>query len=169
MKNANAKQTYCNNFDCVIDWQAASDSDYAVCVYAHREQILSYSDMLHVGIQLAAGMEYLSSHQFVLQDLAARNVLVGQMAHVKISDLGLGREAYPSDYYTVPGTKSSLPVRWMALESIRDAVFSLETDVWSFGVTLWEVSKTDLLQLYMLIAISSVAQRRIYVARPKYK
>merc|ERR1712223_39987 len=80
-------------------------------------RVLSQSEMAYIAIQIAAGMEYLSSHHYVHRDLAARNTLVGENLTVKISDFGLSRDIYSADYYRVQ-TKSLLPVRWMPPESI---------------------------------------------------
>jgi receptor tyrosine kinase-like orphan receptor 1 len=92
-------------------------------------------------------MEYLASHRFVHRDLAARNCLVGENLTVKISDLGLVREKYASDYYRVQ-TKSMLPVRWMPAESMLYGKFTSESDVWSYGVTLWEIYSYGLQPYY---------------------
>lgn len=73
--------------------------------------VLEISDFLHISTQIAAGMEYLSGHHFVHRDLAARNCLVGEHLTVKISDFGLSRDIYSSDYYRVQ-SKSLLPVRY---------------------------------------------------------
>ncbi|KAL8575332.1 hypothetical protein ACOMHN_003166 [Nucella lapillus] len=101
-------------------------------------KVLEYPEMLVISTQIAAGMEYLASHHFVHRDLAARNVLVGDGLTVKISDFGLSRDIYSSDYYRVQ-SKSLLPVRWMPPESIMYGKFTTDSDVWSFGVVLWEV------------------------------
>nr|XP_023860649.1 inactive tyrosine-protein kinase transmembrane receptor ROR1-like [Salvelinus alpinus] len=77
------------------DVGCSSDEDGTI------KSILDHGDFLHLAIQVAAGMEYLASHSFVHKDLAARNILVGERLHVKISDLGLSREIYASDYYRV--------------------------------------------------------------------
>ncbi|XP_014478823.1 PREDICTED: tyrosine-protein kinase transmembrane receptor Ror-like [Dinoponera quadriceps] len=96
-------------------------------------------DSLHwISIQVAAGMTYLSAQRFVHRDLACRNCLVGSDLIVKIADFGMSRDVYTCDYYKIGGTRL-LPVRWMSPESVMYGRFTLETDVWSFGVVLWEV------------------------------
>lgn len=108
---------------------------------------LDHGDFLHLATQVAAGMEYLSAHFFVHKDLAARNILVGEQLHVKISDLGLSRELYASDYYRVQ-PKALLPIRWMPPEAIAYGKFTTDSDIWSFGVLLWEIFSFGLQPYY---------------------
>jgi len=110
-------------------------------------RVLSQAEMAYIAIQVAAGMEYLSSHHYVHRDLAARNTLVGENLTVKISDFGLSRDIYSADYYRVQ-TKSLLPVRWMPPESILYGKFTTESDVWAFGVVLWEIYSFGLQPYY---------------------
>ncbi|KAH0563856.1 high affinity nerve growth factor receptor-like isoform X1 [Cotesia glomerata] len=99
---------------------------------------LTKKDLHQISIQIASGMAYLSAQRFVHRDLACRNCLVGKDLIVKISDFGMSRDVYTCDYYKIGGSRM-LPVRWMSPESVIFGRFTLESDVWSFGVVLWEV------------------------------
>ncbi|XP_045026728.1 BDNF/NT-3 growth factors receptor isoform X2 [Daphnia magna] len=99
---------------------------------------LSLLTLLQMARDISQGMEYLASMHYVHRDLATRNCLVGKNLVVKIGDFGMSRDIYSSDYYRVGG-HTLLPVRWMPPESIMYRKFTSESDVWSFGVVLWEI------------------------------
>ncbi|XP_038066705.1 inactive tyrosine-protein kinase transmembrane receptor ROR1-like, partial [Patiria miniata] len=108
---------------------------------------LDQSDFLSIAIQIASGMEYLSSRLFVHRDLAARNCMVGDNLQIKIADFGLSRDIYSADYYHMQA-QVLLPIRWMAPEAVMFGRFSVESDIWSFGVVLWEIYSYGLQPFY---------------------
>ncbi|XP_072514899.1 muscle, skeletal receptor tyrosine-protein kinase isoform X1 [Salminus brasiliensis] len=99
---------------------------------------LSCLEMLSVSKQVAAGMAYLSERKFVHRDLATRNCLVGEDLVVKIADFGLSRNIYAADYYKA-SENDAIPIRWMPPESIFYNRYTSESDVWAYGVVLWEI------------------------------
>lgn len=107
---------------------------------------LSPSVLLFMCVQIASGMMYLAMFKFIHRDLATRNCLVGNNNEVKIADFGMSRSLYSSYYYRIRG-RAMLPIRWMANECFYGK-FTEKTDIWAFGVTMWEVFTFGLKQPY---------------------
>ncbi|XP_077320647.1 tyrosine-protein kinase receptor TYRO3 [Lithobates pipiens] len=99
---------------------------------------LPIQTLIRFMIDICSGMEYLSSKNFIHRDLATRNCMLHEDMTVCVADFGLSKKIYSGDYYR-QGCASKLPVKWLALESLADNVYTAYSDVWAFGITLWEI------------------------------
>ncbi|XP_059845200.1 vascular endothelial growth factor receptor 2 isoform X1 [Hypanus sabinus] len=113
-----------------VEEEEAADDFYKNC--------LTLEDLISYSFQTARGMEFLASRKCIHRDLAARNVLLSENNVVKICDFGLARDVYKDPDYVRKGD-ALLPLKWMAPETIFDKIYTTQSDVWSFGILLWEI------------------------------
>ncbi|XP_048789612.1 receptor-type tyrosine-protein kinase FLT3 isoform X3 [Lagopus muta] len=120
-----------------------SEEDEIKCASRQMDEdedfnVLTFEDLLCFSYQVAKGMEFLESKSCIHRDLAARNILVTRGKVMKICDFGLARDVMNDSNYIVQGNVR-LPVKWMAPESLFEGMYTMKSDVWSYGILLWEI------------------------------
>ncbi|XP_073991365.1 tyrosine-protein kinase Dnt isoform X2 [Rhodnius prolixus] len=100
---------------------------------------LTTQEVVDMALQVISGMQYLHKKRLLHKDLAARNCVIDDKLRIQIADNALSRDLFPADYHCL-GDNENRPVKWLAIESLTQKTFSIFSDVWSFGVLLWELT-----------------------------
>ena len=138
----NAYLRACSPANYIVRNGSTASSTFSDVKISHIEQV-------NIAKQVCNGMVYLSDSKFVHRDLASRNCLLDHHGSVKIADFGLSQKTYLQEYYR-GDDQDSIPIRWMPLEAILHNKYTTESDVWAFGVLLWEIFSLALQPYYGL-------------------
>ncbi|XP_035674622.1 mast/stem cell growth factor receptor Kit-like [Branchiostoma floridae] len=118
-------------------WTLRAESKHNMAILSNKRHI--FETMM---VEVCSGLEHLASNRLVHRDIAARNILICGKGTAKIADFGLARDTYAVGYHRQERGNDLLPLKWMAPESLKnEAKFTDKSDVWSFGVLLWEVAQ----------------------------
>ncbi|GFG35749.1 hypothetical protein Cfor_05200 [Coptotermes formosanus] len=107
--------------------------------YREEQYTLLTQDIVDMAIQVVLAMLFLHSQRICHKDLATRNCVVDEKLRVRVTDNALSRDLFPTDYYCL-GDNENRPIKWLAIESLLHKQFTGASDVWSFGVLLWELT-----------------------------
>ncbi|KAK7071424.1 hypothetical protein SK128_008538 [Halocaridina rubra] len=105
----------------------------------HRGGHLRAPELVELAVQAAQGLSFLHSANVLHGDIAARNCVVSEKLQLRITDAALSRDLFPTDYESVEH-EPARPIKWMAYETINDSIISTASDVWSYGVLVWELT-----------------------------
>lgn len=106
---------------------------------------LDYHSKLRICQQICSGLAFMAARDFIHSDVAARNCVIDSSLNVLITNLSLSKDTYRNEYYCKNSSSNAIPLRWMAPEALFEQSFTIEGDVWSFGVLMWEVFSLGLL------------------------
>lgn len=141
-----------------------------------NELRLTSKDLISFALQIASGMQHLARLHCIHRDLAARNVLVTSNLIMKIADFGLSRNTGDSEYYR-KSSDSFVPIKWLAPECISCSLYTIQTDVWSYAVTLWELTslgnspyeKVDPKNMYLYLQAGNRMSKPLWSNDEMYK